>query len=316
MSERPFLSIIMPVYNRAAVVGRAIRSCLSQEYHSFEIVAVDDGSSDESAAAIRVFEDPRVRLIGHEKNRGRCPARNTAMSAARGQWFLFLDSDDELLPGALEVIDRRASSAGPEIGGLRFMCVDERGLSPIPAHHDEVMDYEAYLRWCNASIASDRQETLPCARATTFPAVRYADSHASEHSYHLELSRTTLVQACTDVVRRYHHDVRDRITIPTVSRGLRYAADEADDARFVLAVHGDAMLRFAPLMYRITVSSAAATSFMAGRKRDGLRFTVRALRRAPFWPRLYAVAIAGLLGGPRLVAQLRALRARFVRPGA
>jgi hypothetical protein len=125
----------------------------------------------------------------------------------------------------------------------------------------------------------------------------------------------TLLQACDDIVRRYHHDAADRLTIPTAESGLRYAADHADDARRILSVHGQAMLRLAPLMYRSTVSSAAAKSFMAGRKRDGLRFTARALRQAPFSPRLYAVAVAGLLGGPRAVARLRALRSRFVRQG-
>lgn len=316
MTERPFFSIIMPVYNRATVVGRAMRSCLSQSFESFEVIAVDDASGDDSAAMIRSFDDPRVWLIVHEKNRGCGPARNTAMAAARGRWFVFLDSDDELLPGALEAIHRRATAVGPEVGGLRFMCIDDFGPSPLPAHHNELLDYEGYLRWCDRSIGGDRQETLPCVRAETFPAVRYTDSRAFELWYHLELARTTLLQACDDIVRRYYHDVADRLTIPTVESGLRHAADHADDAARVLAVHGDAMRKFAPLMYRIIVSSAAASSFMAGRKRDGLRFTARALRQAPFSPRLYAVAMAGLLGGPRAVAKLRALRSRFVRQAA
>lgn len=311
MSERPFFSIIMPVYNRAAVVGRALRSCLSQSFSSFEIVAVDDGSSDDSAAAIGAFDDPRVRLIVHEKNRGRCPARNTAMAVARGEWFVFLDSDDELLPGALETIHHRASAAGPEIGGLRFMCVDEQGTSPEPPHRDEVLDYEGYLRWLDRSV---KQETLPCTRTSTFPAVQYADSHASERWYHLELARTSLVHACSNVVRRYHHDVADRITVPRPARSLRYAADEADDAREVLAVHGEALRRLAPRTYRMTLSAASTASFMAGRRLDGLRYAARAWRLMPFSPRLYALVALGVLGR-KPVAEMQALRARIARAG-
>ncbi len=307
-SSLPFFSIIMPVYNRAAVVGRALRSCLSQSFDSFEVVVVDDGSSDTSVEAVLAFDDPRVRLLRHERNRGRGPARNTAMAAARGEWLVFLDSDDELLPDALQIIHRRAIAADPSIGGLRFMCVDEEGISPDPPHRDEVLDYEGYLRWLDVAV---KQETLPCARASTFPAVRYADSHASERWYHLELARTSRVQACSEVVRRYYHDVADRITVPVAERTLRYAADEADDARNVLAVHEDSLRRFAPKTYRQTLAAAATANFVAGRRWDGLRFAARAWRWMPLSPRLYAVVALGMLGR-RPLAEMQALRARAV----
>jgi glycosyltransferase involved in cell wall biosynthesis len=314
MPPRPFFSIITPVYNRAPVVGRALRSCLSQSFASFEVVVVDDGSRDESVAAVRAFDDPRVRLIVHERNRGVCPARNTAMANARGEWLVFLDSDDELLPGALEAIHRCAIAAAPDVGGLRFMCMDERGTSPVPAHHGQIFDYEAYLRWCDAAIAGGRQETLPCARASTFPAVQYPDSHALEQWYHLELARTTKVQACADVVRRYHHDVPDRLTVPVAETRLRYAADEAADLDRILTVHGEALRRFAPMLYRMTLSRAAAAHFLAGSRRGGIRRTMSAWRFMPFSPRLYAILFLGLLGA-RPVAKIQALRGRLTGAG-
>ena len=309
MTERPFFSIIMPVYNRAAVVGRAIGSCLSQEFRSFEIVAVDDASSDDSAAAIRAFHDPRIRLIVHEKNRGCGPARNSAMAAAKGEWRVFLDSDDELLPGALDAIHRRAVAAEPSVGGLRFMCIDEHGTSPDPPYRNEVFGYEDYLRWLDLAV---KQEALPCARAATFPGVQYPDSHAFERWYHLELARSWRVQNCSDVVRRYHHDVADRLTIPTPERALRYAPDAADDDRQVLRVHGEAMRRLAPATYRAVLSAAATTSFLAGRRMDGLRYAARVWPLMPASLQLYAVVALGLLNR-RLVAEMKSLRARIVR---
>ncbi|HYC60599.1 MAG TPA: glycosyltransferase family A protein [Thermoanaerobaculia bacterium] len=301
MTDRPFFSVIMPVYNRAAVVGRSINSCVQQDFESFELVVVDDGSSDGTVDAIRSFKDRRIRLIAHERNRGRGPARNTGMAAARGEWLVFLDSDDELLPDALAAIHRRAIAADPSIGGLRFMCVDEEGISPVPAHRDEIFEYEDYLRWLDVAV---KVETLPCARASTFPAVQYPDSHATERSYHLDLARASRVQACTDVVRRYHHDVADRITVTTPERDLRYAPDEADDAREVLRKHGDAMRRFAPRTYWFLLSHATMSSFMAGRRMDGVRYALRAGRITPFAPRLYAITLVGLFG-PRRLAQLK-----------
>jgi glycosyltransferase involved in cell wall biosynthesis len=310
MTERPFFSIIMPVYNRAAVVGRALRSCLAQSFDSFEVVAVDDCSTDDSVAAIESFGDPRIRLVRHEQNRGPGPARNTGMANARGEWLVFLDSDDELLPGALEAIHRRAIAVGPEVGGLRFMCLDERGTSPRPEHRDEIFDYEGYLRWCNASVLGDRQETLPCVRASTFPGVQYPDSRALERWYHLELARTTNLQACSDVVRRYHNDAGNRLTVPVAARTLRYAPAHAEDADRVLTVHGEAMRRFAPNFYRRTLSSAAVACFLAGRRMDGLRYTMKAWRFMPFAPRLYAIVVLGLLG-PRAVAEMQVLRVKM-----
>jgi glycosyltransferase involved in cell wall biosynthesis len=311
--DRPFFSIIMPVFNRVVVVGRAITSCLVQSFPSFELVIVDDGSTDATVATVRAFDDSRVRLIVHETNRGPCPARNTAMESARGEWFVFLDSDDELLPGALEAIHRRAVAADPSVGALRFMCcLDDGALSPVPPHHDEILDYEGYLRWLDRAT---RQETLPCARATTFPAARYVDSHALERSYHLELARITRIQACSDVVRSYHHDVPDRLTVPVPQRALRHAADEADDARQVLAAHGEALRRFAPRTYRMTVASAATASFMAGRRLDGLRYAARAWRLMPFSARLYVIVALGLLGRAP-VANIQSLRARMRRRAA
>jgi glycosyltransferase involved in cell wall biosynthesis len=301
MTGRPFFSVIMPVYNRAAVVGRAIRSCLAQEEVSFELIAVDDGSTDDSVAAVKAFDDPRIRLMVHEQNRGPCPARNTAMAAARGEWFVFLDSDDELLPGALQTIQRRALAAPPDVGVLRFMCVDEEGTSPVPPHQDQILDYEDYLRWIESAV---KAETLPCVRADMFPNVRYVDSHAMETWYHLELARNTRLMACSDVVRRYHHDMPDRLTAPTPERDLRYASDVAEDAARILDVHGDALRRCAPRTYRMRLSHASSSSFLAGRRMDGLRYAMRAWRLTPFAPRLYAIALFGLLG-PRPLARLK-----------
>jgi glycosyltransferase involved in cell wall biosynthesis len=309
MTERPFFSIIMPVYNRAAVVGRAITSCLTQSFPSFEIVVVDDGSSDDSVAVVHSYDDPRLRLLVHEQNRGVSPARNTAMADARGEWFVFLDSDDELLPGALETIHRRAIAANETIGALRFMCVDGDGTSPEPAHCGEILDYEGYVRWLDQAV---KQEALPCARTSTFPAVRYPDSRALERSYHLDLARTTLVQTCSEVLRRYHHDMADRLTVPVAERALRQAADDADDTRNVLAVHGEALRRFAPRTYRMTLTAGASACFMAGRRLEGLRYAVRAWPLMPFSPRLYAIVALGLLGRAP-VAKVRALRTRIMR---
>ena len=96
------ISVIIPVYNRREVVGRAIRSVLAQTWTEREVIVVDDGSEDGSGDSIRAAFGSSVRLLVQPRNRGVSAARNRAIEAARGEWLAFLDSDDEWLPTKLE----------------------------------------------------------------------------------------------------------------------------------------------------------------------------------------------------------------------
>ena len=97
----PKVSVILPVHNRADVLPRAIGSVLEQELREFELIVVDDGSSDDSAKIADSFGDERVRLIRLESNRGGNVARNEGIRAARAPIIAFLDSDDRYLPNKL-----------------------------------------------------------------------------------------------------------------------------------------------------------------------------------------------------------------------
>ena len=99
----PAISIIIPVYNTQDYIERCIRSILCQSFTDFEIVAVDDGSKDASWEVLTRMAATDSRLhIYHKENGGVSAARNMAMNYACGEWYMFVDSDDELLPGALK----------------------------------------------------------------------------------------------------------------------------------------------------------------------------------------------------------------------
>ena len=100
-TNRPTVSVIIPTYNRAAMIGRAIESVLHQTHHDFELIVVDDASTDDTEAVIRSYPDSRILYLRHSENRGGSAARNTGIEAARGQYIAFLDSDDEWLPDKL-----------------------------------------------------------------------------------------------------------------------------------------------------------------------------------------------------------------------
>jgi glycosyltransferase involved in cell wall biosynthesis len=93
----PTASVIIPSYNRAHIVGQAILSVLNQTYQDFEIIIVDDGSTDNTESVVNNFNDFRIRYIRHEVNRGASAARNSGIWAARSECIGFLDSDDEWL---------------------------------------------------------------------------------------------------------------------------------------------------------------------------------------------------------------------------
>jgi glycosyltransferase involved in cell wall biosynthesis len=100
LNNGPLVSVIVPTYNRADAVLRAIDSILRQSYPRVEAVVVDDGSSDNTADALAdaCRKDARVRHIRHSTNSGCAAARNTGISAAKGEYIAFLDDDDEFLP--------------------------------------------------------------------------------------------------------------------------------------------------------------------------------------------------------------------------
>ena len=94
------VSIVMAMYNTRRYVHEAIESVLGQDYPHFELIIVDDGSTDGGHEVVQRYSDPRIRLIRTE-NRGPSAARNRGIEESRGTYITFLDSDDLLLPMSL-----------------------------------------------------------------------------------------------------------------------------------------------------------------------------------------------------------------------
>ncbi len=96
------VSIVLPTYNRIRTLERAVNSVLHQSYSNFELIIVDDGSTDGTHDLVASFNDPRIRFVPLERNRGVSHARNTGIGLATGDYIAFQDSDDEWLAGKLE----------------------------------------------------------------------------------------------------------------------------------------------------------------------------------------------------------------------
>lgn len=102
--DNPFFSVVIPLYNKAHTIVKTLSTVLNQAYTDFEVVIVDDGSTDGSADVIRQnFDDKRIRIVAQE-NQGVSAARNRGIIESIGEWISFLDADDEWLPQYLGAV--------------------------------------------------------------------------------------------------------------------------------------------------------------------------------------------------------------------
>ncbi|MBK8348621.1 MAG: glycosyltransferase family 2 protein [Saprospiraceae bacterium] len=99
----PFFSIIIPTYNRAHTIRRPVDSIIAQTFTDWELIIVDDGSTDDTKEIVESYKDPRIRYVWQE-NQERSAARNHGISLAKGEWICFQDSDDKYLPEHLQVL--------------------------------------------------------------------------------------------------------------------------------------------------------------------------------------------------------------------
>jgi len=101
----PKISVIIPVYNRAQTIARCLKSCLDQTFQDFEIICINDGSTDNSLQILDEYaqNDKRFSVIS-QQNKGEASARNRALDIAKGDYIAFLDSDDYFHPQALELL--------------------------------------------------------------------------------------------------------------------------------------------------------------------------------------------------------------------
>ncbi len=114
--QKTSVSVIIPTYNRAHLVEKAIQSVLQQDYPDFEIIVVDDCSTDNTEDIVKNINDRRIKFIKHLQNKGANTARNTGIKAAIGEYIAFQDSDDEWAPGKLSKQVAEFNKASQDIG--------------------------------------------------------------------------------------------------------------------------------------------------------------------------------------------------------
>jgi len=288
---KPAVSVIIPTFNRAEQLPRAIRSVLTQAWADFELLVVDDGSTDETSELLARLDDRRVRCLRQE-NQGVSSARNLGLRHARGRLVTFLDSDDEAHPDWLAVI--AAAAQEPTVGvvtvGAQVAITREvPAKGRTEASFREKVSVEVLLPRKNGPIHGNRP--LRYALSGTMSACRDLLLEVGGYAEHLHFAENSelalrLVPACLerglDVVgvRRplitYHRD-------PSAWRGSDVAFQMMRvAAEYILEHHGDRLRGSFPTSYANYRGVAGVNAARLGDMRAARGHLLSALRVRPF----------------------------------
>jgi glycosyltransferase involved in cell wall biosynthesis len=304
----PEFSIVIPTYNREREVCRAVESCLSQDLQDFEIVVVDDHSTDATLEALAQFGDPRLRVVRRPVNGGECPARNSGIDHSRGDWVVFLDSDEALKPRALAVLHAAIAGESADISRYAFMYDSDVGiLSPHPKPVDRVLDYEGWMRFQQISLVSN---CLFCTRRSTFADVRMPETSVAPTEYHLDFARRFRTRFVPQVLATGYTDAGNRLTAGRAGQQARVRAEhDRESMQRILREHGESLRQYAPRVYELAWRVTVLSHLIRREHRAGFRAL------CGYWknvrPRLRALAGIGIAGfSPSLFLRLRQMRPR------
>ena len=220
----PLFSIVVPTYNRVQLLGRALASVLAQREPSWELLIADDGSTDGTWASLCDWKrrDDRLRCWKHA-NRGQAASRNGLLEHARGNWVVFLDSDDELLPDHLALRrDAIAAQPGTELW-LAPMRIVGNPFVPCRLHPGEMIHVD---RCIGVGMLTIRREAIM--RVGGFPDISYAEDSALMTQLRIMGTRTAWLTQRSYVYHRNHADTitgnHARQTSPSWQRTLAEAA--------------------------------------------------------------------------------------------
>jgi glycosyltransferase involved in cell wall biosynthesis len=302
------ISIILRTYNRARTLPRAINSVLNQDYPDWELVIVDDGSTDDTAKALAQYNDPRIHVISHCKNLGPTAAFNTGLANMHGEWFTGLDSDDELMPNALSTMIQIPQKIDPAINAITSNCIDSVSgqFTGTGVDHDQYLDAETSLQkrrgeyWGLTRTSLLQGENIPEELGIGFEGVLWhkIDKRAKRYYVHQGL-------------RIYHTEGENRVTKENLIKNARvyrgYLAlmkekEYLEDYR-----------KWALDLYREMYFSAALCFLQNNDKKNAWNCFRELLSTQENLFRL-SIILAGILLGNRAIVVMKNLKKRFFLP--
>jgi len=276
--KSPRISVYILAYNRAKLLPRAVNSVLNQTFLDFELVIVNNGSTDNTEEVLRSFEDKRIIYRKHEENKGLLGGLNTALDTVRGKYIINLSDDDEFLPDALETIDKKFSELAPRgIKILWFDCIDaESGkYSGFGLKKEEgYISYKDYL--CNKIIgdyqfAIDR-EVIGVKRYNSelwggMPSIMLLDLYRDNRAFYIPKI----------ICKLYREHGESRISSPETSL-INHIPKIILTMKEFLKKYGDETKKLCPKCYGQRLASLGFYQILNGEKKDGRSNILEALK--------------------------------------
>ena len=321
----PFFSVLVTAYNRAEEMKRCIGSCQAQTFEDFEIVVTDDASTDETPAVLAAIDEPRLRVVRHDRNRGISSARATTVEHARGQWLVIVDSDWELVPHSLQRLHELIDTLPEGVRIIRScLRMDDGSITPTVLP-DGITDYRGRLEWLEAlAVQGGGSDAGHCVHRDAFTTGSYFHGRRGlfESLWETNLARHESSLWVPDVLGLEHTDSANSSTREwNPRRAIPRMREEGGDFRWqvetMLSEHGGELVRYAPHYRRELLERAALETFLAGDRLAGIRHTLGARRAGGGGGQLWATMALGVLGPrPLAYAKLAGRRRRSTRISA
>ena len=288
----------MAAYNRADTLPRAIDSVLAQDMPDWELIIVDDGSTDNTRVVIESYlkKDARIRGAFHERNLHVHAAKNTGFDLMHGEWFTTLDSDDEMAPAALSTMLQLLKTVDPTIDAITCNCLDTTTgkFSGQGLEQNQWLDFKTLVTQCSG-------EHWGLTKSSLLGGQRFNGKMrgSAESILWWKISQTAKRYYLHQALRIYHTDGVDRLSRKVCSVNLddrfgfyREMASETE--------HLGLMKQYRPVEYTAVQRNIALAMVMAGRSAEAWKAYRESKTHLAVTHRL--AVIFALLGG-RLAAQ-------------
>lgn len=278
------VTVVIPTYNRADLLPRAIDSVLSQSFEDFELIIVDDGSTDNTPEVVNTYSDPRIQYIKRNENLGANRARNEGINRAESDVISFLDSDDELHPEYLETAMKKLRSSDPDTVGVftSFEIVEDGEVTNVCQAKSGTVEYENIL-------VTNVIGTFSCVtfKKHAFEDVGMLDEElesCQDYDFYIRVLKKHDVAGINDVLVTYHKH-SDRVSTDM--------AKKIQGWKRLLEKHGDEM---PPEGIARRYYVKGKTHMELGEKHESRRSFLRALQLDHKDWRYYYYTLASALG--------------------
>lgn len=311
--------VAITTYRRPEMVLAAVRSCLSQGPRLRRVIVVDDASGDDTGERLAALGDARIAVHVRAQNGGIGAARRDALERSAADWTVMIDSDHELLPGALARLSELVDGVGERIGIVGARLRWDTGVVTPRILPDHPIDYEERIRWSNRPDSIGQDYLLSVSRYVR-ERVQWSAERSGMVDALFQLDAAAVADAvflpeCLGYEKSDGPEGHSRGSPEhLLARRRKDAAGGVAVCRLIQERHGPALTRFAPAMLARILKEGAVCAALAGRRLLATRWASRAVALAGPASVSPAIVAACLAGDPLFSWAYRRALARVDPP--